>query len=125
MKPAPFSPRFFFVAATTAIVIFAVTGWSLWSLAAAQYRDIIDGWIVAGRAAGYEISYDSRQTFGFPRHIIMRMTNLHWRNADGIDFHTNDMDIAVIPWNWNRLMPSLKITFHSRCRWTMKVMRRF
>jgi hypothetical protein len=108
MKPAPFSLRFCFISLITAVTILAITGWSLWSLSAAQYRRIIDGWIDAGRASGYQISYDDRQTFGFPRHIVMRLVNLHWRNADGIDFRTDDMDIEVTPWNWNQFEAKFK-----------------
>ena len=108
MKPPAFSPRFFFIATVTAIVTITIVGWSLWSLSAAQYRRIIDGWIDEGRAAGYQISYDKRQTFGFPRHIVMRLANLHWRNADGIDFRTDDMDIEVTPWNWNQFDAKFK-----------------
>src|ERR1700679_884569 len=100
MKHAAFSPRTFFISSVTMIVILAVGGWSLWSLAAAQYRHVIDGWIDSGRAAGYEISYKDRQVFGFPRHIIMRFTGLHWKNTDDIDFRTDDMDIQVTPWDW-------------------------
>jgi hypothetical protein len=38
----------------------------------------------------------------------MRFVNLHWRNADGIDFRTDDMDIAVKPWNWSRFDAKFK-----------------
>jgi len=100
MKPAAFSPRTFFIAAVTMVVVLSVGGWSLWSIAAAQYRHVIDGWIDEGRTQGYQISYKDRQVFGFPRHIIMRLTDLHWRNADDIDFRTDDMDIQVTPWDW-------------------------
>jgi hypothetical protein len=108
MKPASFSPRFFFTAFVTTIIILSVVGWTLWSLSAAHYRAIIDGWIAVGRQAGYQISYDDRQTFGFPRHIVMRMTGLHWRNAEGIDFRTDAMDIAVTPWNWSQFDAKFK-----------------
>jgi hypothetical protein len=108
MKPAAFSPRFCFIATVMTILTFAVTGWALWSLSAAQYRRVIDGWIDQGRQAGYEISYDDRQLFGFPRHIVMRLVNLRWKNADGIDFRTDDMDIDVTPWNWNRFEAKFK-----------------
>ena len=101
MKRFPFSPRTLFISVITAVVILAVVGWGFWSWAAAQYRHVIDGWVDEGRAAGYQISYDDRQIFGFPRRITMRLVNLRWKNADGIDFHTDDMDIVVTPWDWN------------------------
>jgi len=100
MKPALFAPRTFFIATLTAILTLTVLGWSFWSLSAAQYRRVIDRWIEEGRQNGYEISYDDREIFGFPRRITMRLTNLHWKNADGIDFHTDSMDIIVTPWRW-------------------------
>jgi Uncharacterized protein conserved in bacteria (DUF2125) len=101
MKPLLFSPRKVFIATITAIVTLTILGWGFWSLAAAQYRHIIDGWIEEGRNAGYQITYDDRQVFGFPRRITMRLVNLHWKNTDGIDFRTEDMDIVVTPWDWN------------------------
>jgi len=101
MKPALFSPRTFFIASITSIVILTLVGWIFWSLSASQYRRVIDGYIDAGRAAGYQISYDDRKIFGFPRHITMRFVNLHWKNADGIDFHTDDMDLMATPWVWD------------------------
>jgi hypothetical protein len=101
MKPAPFSPRSFFIATLTAIVVLTVVGWVFWSLSALQYRRIIDGWIDEGRAAGYQISYADRQIFGFPRRLTMRLVDVHWRDADGIDFRADDMDIIASPWDWH------------------------
>ncbi|MGB9152991.1 MAG: DUF2125 domain-containing protein [Alphaproteobacteria bacterium] len=101
MKRAAFVPRTLFIATITSIVVLAILGWGFWTLAASQYRRIIDGWVEEGRAAGYQISYDDRQVFGFPRRITMRLVNLHWKNASGIDFHTDDMDIVVTPWDWS------------------------
>ena len=90
------------------IVVLAILTWGVWSLAASQYRHVIDGWIGAGRAAGYQISYDDRQIFGFPRRLTMRLINLHWKNADGIDFHTDDMDIVATPWHWDNFDAKFK-----------------
>jgi hypothetical protein len=101
MKRAFFSPRIFFISSVIVIVTLTAIGWSFWTLAAAQYRRVIDGYIEGGRAAGYQITYDDRQIFGFPRRITMRLMNVHWRDADGIDFHTDDMDITVTPWMWS------------------------
>lgn len=101
MKPFLFSPRVFFVTVITAIVAFAVLGWGFWSWASLQYRHVIDSWVEAGREAGYQISYDDRQVFGFPRRITMRVINLHWKNANGTDFRAADMDIVATPWNWH------------------------
>ncbi|MDE2028942.1 MAG: DUF2125 domain-containing protein [Alphaproteobacteria bacterium] len=108
MKPAAFSPRTLFIAAVTAVITLSVVGWGLWSVAAAQYRHVVDHWIEEGRAAGYHISYDSRYLFGFPNHVVMRLTNLRWANADGIRFHTDDMDIAVAPWDWTHYAAKFK-----------------
>ncbi|MDR3451058.1 MAG: DUF2125 domain-containing protein [Alphaproteobacteria bacterium] len=108
MKPAPFSPRTIFIATLTFLVTLSVIGWGLWSFAAVQYRHVIDGWITEGRAAGYQISYDDRTLFGFPRHITMRFVNLRWKNADGIAFRADDMDLAVTPWNWRQFTAKFK-----------------
>ena len=101
MKLPLFSSRSVFLISLTTIIVLAIAGWGFWSFSAAQYRRVIDGYIEAGRAAGYQITYDDRQIFGFPRRITMRLVNLHWRDDDGIDFHTDDMDITVTPWLWN------------------------
>ncbi len=108
MKPFLFSPRKVFIRSVTAIVALGILGWLIWSLAATQYRRVIDSWIEEGRAAGYQISFDDRQVFGFPHHITMRFVNLHWKNADGIDFHTDTMDIAATPWDWQHYEVKLK-----------------
>jgi len=108
MKPAFFSPRSLFVATLTVIVTLTILGWVFWSLAAAQYRRVIDGWIDEGRSAGYEITYDDRLIFGFPRRITMRLINLRWRRNDGIDFHTDAMDIAAMPWDWSNFDAKFK-----------------
>ena len=111
MKPARFSSRTLFIATITVIVVLTVLGWVFWSLSAMQYRRIIDGWIDAGRAAGYQITYTDRQVFGFPRRLTMRLINVHWRNADGIDFRTDDIDIVASPWDWNSFDAKLKNHF--------------
>jgi hypothetical protein len=108
MKPALFSPRRFFLVAIAAIVVLAVVGWAFWSLSAAQYRRVIDGWIDQGRAAGYQITYSDREIFGFPRRITMRFMNVHWKDTDGIDFHTDDMDVTVTPWDWENFDAKFK-----------------
>ena len=111
MKPAPFSPRVFFIATVAAVVILTLAVWIFWSLSAVKYRNTIDGWIDAGRAAGYQISYTERQIFGFPSHLTMRLVGVHWRDADGIDFRTDDMDIVASPWDWNSFDAKLKNHF--------------
>lgn len=94
------SIRRFLIAAGTAIIILAVIWWALWSMAAVQFRSVIDGWIEKGRAAGYQIVYDDEQLFGFPRHIVVRFQGLHWKNTDGILFHAASIDISAEPWRW-------------------------
>jgi len=111
MKPAPFSPRTFFIATVTVIIVLTVAGWVFWSLSAVQYRRTIDKWIEAGRAAGYQITYADRQIFGFPRRLTMRLIDVHWKSADGIDFRTDDMDIVASPWDWNSFDAKLKNHF--------------
>ncbi len=76
-------------------IIGAMALWCLlWVIAAAQYRNAIDNWIDAGRKAGYDIDYESRSLFGFPRHVVLRFVNLHWINTDGIRFKAGTIDIG-------------------------------
>ncbi|MBV8548836.1 MAG: DUF2125 domain-containing protein [Alphaproteobacteria bacterium] len=86
------------MAAVLLVLALPFLWWTLWQIAAAQYRGQIDRWIEEGRANGYVISYDNRQQFGFPLRITLRYTGLHWRNADGITFEAGDIDIAALPW---------------------------
>lgn len=99
MKTFTFTARSLFIAVATMAVTLSVGGWGLWSLAAAHYQATIDHWIDTGRAAGYRIHYETRQVFGFPHNITMRLHDLQWRNTDGIDFHADDMDIHITPWD--------------------------
>ncbi|MFY9288365.1 MAG: DUF2125 domain-containing protein [Alphaproteobacteria bacterium] len=96
------------ISIVTAIVIVVVGWWGLWSLAAAQYRHVIDGWIESGRASGYEISYADRQLSGFPHEIVLRFSNVKWKNTDNIIFHADDIDIAALPWRWDVFDASFK-----------------
>jgi hypothetical protein len=87
------------VKAIILVAVGAIVGWwLLWQIASAGYRDVIDGWIEKGRAEGYEITYDRREQFGFPSRAVLRFVNLHWKNADGIDFHAGDIDISASLW---------------------------
>ena len=108
MKLARFSPRTVFLTTMSVIAVVAMIGWIGWSVAVSQYRGVIDGWIEEGRAAGYQIEYSDRQTFGFPRRMTMRLIKLHWKNADGIDFYTDDMDIVATPWDWQNFEAKFK-----------------
>jgi len=89
-----------FIVSTLSVLIVAVLWSVLWSLAASQYKHVIDGWIDAGRANGYRIAYGERKLFGFPRHIILRFENVEWQNDMNILFHADDIDIAATPWRW-------------------------
>lgn len=100
MKRVSFSPRAAFLVTLAVLLAVALSGWGVWSFSAAQYRRVIDGWIEESRAAGYQISYEDRQVFGFPRRITMRLVKVRWKDANGIDFRTDDMDILATPWNW-------------------------
>ncbi len=82
------------------ILVICVSWWTLWTLAAAQYRGVIDNWIKTGRDSGYHIEYDSGGMFGFPYHVVLRLTNVHWVDTSGINFHADLMDLSSMPWHW-------------------------
>jgi len=88
------------IAAITCVVILVVGWWGVWSVAAGQYRHVIDGWVDAGRRAGYDITYENVELFGFPRHVVLRFKNVIWKNTDNITFRAGDIDIAALPWRW-------------------------
>jgi len=71
-----------------------------WFMAVAQYHTVINGWITAQRAAGYQLSYENRMTVGFPHHIMFRFDNLRWRNNDDILFSADHMELSSRPWQW-------------------------
>lgn len=73
--------------------------WGLWTLAAVQFHASIDHWIAEGRASGTTIAYDDRQSFGFPHRVVLRFTNLTWKNAEGITFRADRMDLSSVPWD--------------------------
>ncbi len=98
MKKSFFSPRGVLLGLVAVLLALSLAGWAYWSLSALAYRHAIDRWIEEGRAAGYQISYDDRQMFGFPRHLTMRLINVRWRNADGIDFRAQAMDLLSVSW---------------------------
>lgn len=89
------------IATATCTVTITIVWWGLWTIAAAQYRHVIDNWIEEGRSQGYEIIYGQSELFGFPRHVVLRYTNVHWRNTDNILFQADDIDIAATPWRWH------------------------
>lgn len=75
---------------------------SAWIIGALQFRQVIDGWIENGRAAGYKITYDKERMSGFPHRIVLRFKNLAWKNTDQIEFHASDIDIIASPWQWQK-----------------------
>lgn len=81
------------------LFISGVTWWGVWTLAANEFRSSIDNWIDAGLANGYTITYDGRQMFGFPHHVVLRFANLNWKNTEGIAFHADNMDLSSVPWD--------------------------
>jgi hypothetical protein len=69
--------------------------WLLWFFAATRYQSVVDHWIEIGRSEGYDITYDRREQFGFPRRAVLRYVNLRWKNTDGVTFHAGDLDISA------------------------------
>ena len=77
-------------------------------MVATRYQSAIDSWIAEGRAEGYQISWDSREQFGFPRHAVLRFVNLRWKNIDGIEFHAGDLDIGGELWQTKKFVAKFK-----------------
>jgi hypothetical protein len=105
-------PHQLFIASLVGLISFTICMWTLWEVAASRYNSVLDTWINMGRAAGYQISYDDRSLFGFPRRIVVRLVNVRWRTADGIDFSAGDMDISAFPWQWQNFHARFKHQVH-------------
>ena len=98
-------------AITVMLLAMAVLWWSLWMIGAAQYRNFIDGWIAAHEPQGWHVTYDARDTEGFPRHIILHFTNFVLQNPDGVKIHAGEVALATLPWQWRSLDAKLKHGF--------------
>lgn len=96
------------LAVAVMLAAMAVLWWSFWSIGAAQYRLFIDDWINGRRAAGYQVQYDSRDTYGFPRFIGLHFKNFRWKDADGITIHADDLLLSTLPWQWEMLDAKFK-----------------
>jgi hypothetical protein len=99
MRITPHSLRRITLAAILFLFVSIALWWGLWTLAASQFHASIDAWITSTRALGYTVAYDDRQSFGFPHHVVLRFTNLNWKNTDGITFHADRMDLSSLPWD--------------------------
>lgn len=111
MLPSLPALRRFAVAAVMMLVTMLAIWWSLWMIAAAQYRDFLDNWIATHRAAGYEVTYADRDTEGFPRDISLHFSDFILRNSDGVKIHAHDVSLSTFPWQWHRFHAKLKHGF--------------
>jgi len=109
LPPLPF--RRTVIAATSMLAGMIVLWWGVWSVGAAQYRTFIDDWIETHRATGYQLTYDARDTEGFPRWISLHFTNFVLQDPDGIKIHANDVSLSTFPWQWHRFNAKLKHGF--------------
>ena len=82
--------------------------WIVWFMGATSYQRVVDKWIATGRSDGYEISYDRREEFGFPKHTILRFTNVRWKNTDGVEFHAGNLDISADWWQTKNFKAKFK-----------------
>ncbi len=98
-------------AALVMLLAMTVLWWSLWMISAAQYRRFIDGWIAAHEPQGWHVTYDVRDTEGFPRHVILHFTNFVLQNPDGVKIHAGEVALATLPWQWRSLDAKLKRGF--------------
>jgi len=101
----------FGTAAIVMVVSIFVLWWIIWTIGAVQYRRFIDNWIEAHRALGYQVTYDNRDTEGFPHYITLHFGNFVLINPDGIRIHANDVSLAAFPWHWRNFNAKLKHGF--------------
>ncbi len=110
MIPMPVLRRFC-IAAVVMFAAMALIWWAVWSIAASQYRDFINGWIETHRPAGYQVTYADQDIEGFPRLIVLHFSNLVLQNPDGVKIHANDVSLATFPWQWHHFDAKLKHGF--------------
>lgn len=82
--------------------------WIIWFIGATRYQAEVDNWIKVGRSEGYEISYDHREEFGFPRHTVLRFINVRWKNTNGVEFRAGDLDISADIWETRNFKAKFK-----------------
>lgn len=82
--------------------------WLVWFLGATRYQDAVDDWIRIGKENGYEISYDRREQFGFPKQTVLRFVNVRWKSNNGIEFHAGDLDISAPLWETQHFKAKFK-----------------
>jgi hypothetical protein len=98
-------------AAVIAVVASLVLWWAIWSIAASQYRAFVDNWIATHHIVGYDVTYQSRDTEGFPFDISLHFTDFVLQNSDGVRIHANDVSLSTIPWRWHHFNAKLKHGF--------------
>jgi hypothetical protein len=103
--------RRFFIAASVMLASMLVVWWVAWTISASQYRNFIDNWIEVHRAQGYLVTYDTRDTEGFPRYVTLHFGNFVLQNPDGVKVHANDVLLAAFPWDWQHFDAKLKHGF--------------
>src|ERR1700722_14138573 len=101
----------FATAASVMLASMFVLWWAILTISAVQYRHFIDGWIEAHHSLGYEVTYDQRDTEGFPRNVTLHFTNFVLQNSDGVKIHANDVLLEAFPWRWQRFDAKLKHGF--------------
>ena len=91
------------------LVVLVLAGWWLvWSYAASRYEAVLDDLISSVRGEGYQVTFDDRSHFGFPRRVALRFSNLRWRSSNGIVFHADSIDISSAFWDWDEFKAHFK-----------------
>ncbi len=88
------------LAVSILLLAMLILWWALWSIAATQYRNVIDSWIETEKSIGHQFDYDDRWTTGFPHRVALHFMNVRWQNADGIRMHADEATLSAIPWEW-------------------------
>ena len=99
LPPLPFLRRLATIC-TFAILGVAALWCLLWTVAASEYRHIVDGWLEAERGHGHVVSYDERTTGGFPHAVLLRFTNLSWSDTEGGRVKAGAITFTANPWRW-------------------------
>jgi Uncharacterized protein conserved in bacteria (DUF2125) len=111
MIPSPARMKRFGIAAGVTLALMLAMWWVVWTIGAVQYRHFIDNWIETHRSLGYQVTYDNRETEGFPSTITLHFGNFVLTNPDGVKVHANDVLLSAFPWHWRNFEAKLKHGF--------------
>jgi hypothetical protein len=73
-----------------------------WFAAAHVSENALADLATAEAQRGHAVRYELDEKSGFPWRVTLRLKNLAWQSADGIDLQAASLDVSTSPLNWWR-----------------------